>query len=155
MANDTPVDMMLDTPLPVLIERLGVAISNAQFALDRSTIEIARLLADDSVGVKMPGEDEPRSLLALGFAPTFYHLNEATIEAKVTFSVGRSSSLSVGATAGVNLLFFAASVNASYSQKYSFDASASSTISAKFVSVPPPAPFQTLLRASEAKPGKP
>src|SRR5262245_53255701 len=146
--SDNPVEMMLETPLPALIERLGVAISNAQYALDRNSVEIARKLADSDTGIKLPGDDTPRSLLELGFAPSFYHVTEATIDAKVTFSISRSSSFSVGASASVNVLFFAATVNASYSQKYSFDASASSAISAKFVSVPPPAPLQNLLRAS-------
>jgi hypothetical protein len=149
--SDNPVEMMLDTPLPTLVERLGLAIANAQYALDRNAADIARLLADKKTGLQLPGETEPRSLLELGFAPTFYHLTEATIEAKVAFSIGRSSEASVGVSAGVNVFFFAASVNASYSQKYSFDASASSAISAKFVSVPPPAAFQDLLRASVNK----
>lgn len=150
--SDNPVDMMLDTPLPSLIERLGLAIANAQYALDKNAVDIASLMADQKGGVQFPGDTQKRSMLELGFAPTFYHLTEATIEAKVAFSVKRSTEVSVGASASVNFFFVAASVNASYSQKYSFDASASSAITAKFVSVPPPAAFQDLLRASVGKP---
>jgi hypothetical protein len=149
--SDNPVEMMLDTPLPKMIEQLGLAIANAQFALDRNAVEIAKLLADEANGIRLAGEDKPRSMLELGFAPSFYHLTEASIDAKVAFSISRSSEFSAGASVSVNYFFVAASVNASYSQKYSFDASASSAISAKFVSVPPPAAFQDLLRASVGK----
>lgn len=149
--SDNPVSTLLETPLPQLVERLGLAIANAQHALDVNAIAIARQLADVESGIQLPGDDHPRSLLELGFSPTFYHVTEATIEAKVAFSFSQSSAFSVGAQAGVNVGFFAASVNASYSQKYSFEATASSVINAKFVSVPPPAVFQDLLRASVGK----
>lgn len=149
--GNNPMEMMLDTPLPALIERLGTAIANAQFAIDKNAVGIAALMADPKHGVTFPGDTQPRTLLELGFTPTFYHLTEASIDAKVAFSVHRSNEFSVGASLSVNYFFVAASVNASYSQKYSFDASASSAISAKFVSVPPPAVFQDLLRAKLAK----
>lgn len=148
MADNNPVGMLLETPLPALIEQLGLSIANAQFALDRNTIEIARQLADTKNGIQLAGDDRVRSMLELGFTPSFYHLTEATIEARVSFSIGQSSEFKVGASAGGTVGFFTASVNASYSQKYSFDASASSAISAKFVSIPPPTIFQELLRAS-------
>ena len=151
MADNNPVSMLLETPLPALIERMGLAIANAQYALDRNAVAIARLLAEADSGMQLPGDDRPRSMLELGFTPSFYHLTEATIEARVAFTITQSSEFSISAKAGVNLLFLAASVNASYSQKYSFEASASSAISAKFVSVPPPAVFQELLRASVGK----
>jgi hypothetical protein len=155
MADNNPVGMMLETPLPALIEMLGLSIANAQYALDRNAIAIARLLADTESGIKFPGDDRARSMLELGFAPSFYHLTEATIEARVAFSISQSSEFSIGASAGMNIGFFAASVNASYSQKYSFEATASSAISAKFVSIPPPTVFQELLRASVGRTDKP
>jgi hypothetical protein len=155
VADNNPVGMMLETPLPALIEMLGLSIANAQYALDRNAIAIARLLAAADTGVRMPGEDRTRSMLEMGFAPTFYHLTEATIEARVAFSISESSEFKVGASAGMSVGFFAASVNASYSQKYSFEATASSAIRAKFVSVPPPPVFQELLRASVGRTDKP
>lgn len=148
MADNNPVGMMLETPLAALIEQLGLSIANAQFALDRNAIAIARMLADPDHGLQLPGDSRVRSMLELGFTPSFYHLTEATIEARVAFSIGQSSQVSVGASAVGYVGFFAASVNASYSQKYSFEATASSAISAKFVSIPPPTVFQELLRAS-------
>ena len=48
----------------------------------------------DSTGVV-----RERSLLELGFAPTFYHFQEATIEISVTLTMKVEQSLSVGVVA--------------------------------------------------------
>jgi len=132
------------SPLPEMVQRLGTAIGQAQLALDRNSVEIARLLADDENGVDLGGGT--RSLLELGFAPTFYHITEATIEARVAFTQSESEAFSIGGSIGVNVGFFAASVNASYSNRYSFEATGSSSIRARFVSIPPPALFNELLQ---------
>ena len=89
MADNNPVAMMLETPLAGLIEQLGLAIANAQFSLDRNAIAIARMLADPEGGIQLPGDDRSRSMLELGFTPSFYHITEATIEARVAFSIGQ------------------------------------------------------------------
>ncbi|QRN96312.1 hypothetical protein JRI60_46090 [Archangium violaceum] len=140
--------LMQQSPLPEMLERLGVAIANAQYAIDKKSLQIAQLMADTENGLQLGPDGEKRSLLELGFTPTFYHLSEATIDARVAFSIGQSSEFSVGASVGVNIYFFAASVNASYTAKYSFDASASSAIRARFVSVPPPTVLADLLRST-------
>lgn len=138
------------SPLPEMVQRLGVAIGQAQLALDRNSVEIARLLADSENGIDLGGGS--RSLLELGFAPTFYHITEATIEARVAFTQSESEAFSVGGSIGVNVGFFAASVNASYSNKYSFEATGSSSIRARFVSVPPPGLFNELLQSTIRRP---
>jgi len=140
------VQSLLQSPLPQMLEQLGTAIANAQFAMDQNAIRIARLLTDEDQGLELP-EGRKVTLLELGFTPTFYHLTEATIEARVAFSTSESRELSVGATIGGTIGFFTASVNASYTAKYSFDASGSSAITARFVSVPPPTVFHERLRA--------
>ena len=135
-------------PLAEMVQKLGIAIAQAQLALDRNSADIARLLADSEGGIDLNDGVGTRSLLELGFAPTFYHISEATVEARVAFTSSESEQFSIGAAIGVNVGFFAASVNASYSSKYSFDASASSSISARFVSIPPPGVFSELLRST-------
>src|SRR3954454_4479388 len=127
-----------EAPLPELVKKLGVAISQAQFAMDQNSVAIARLLADSEQGIDL-GQGA-RSLLELGFAPTFFQITEAVIEARVAFSSSESTEFGVGASIGV-AFFVAASVNAHYSSRYSFDASGSSSIRATFVAVPPPANF--------------
>lgn len=151
MAKSLDYSTLAQAPLPQMVEKLGTAIANAQFAMDQNAIRIARLLTDPESGVRF-NEDEPvRTLLELGFTPTFYQLTEATIDAKVTFNASKSSAFSIGAEVGVNVGYFAASVNASYSSKYSFDVGGSSSISARFISVPAPAQFNDLLAEVRAK----
>jgi hypothetical protein len=135
-------------PLPEMVQRLGVAIAQAQLALDRNSAEIASLLADSENGIDFNDGAGTRSLLELGFAPTFYHITDATIDARVAFTQSQSESFSIGGSIGVNVGYFAASVNASYTNRYSFEGSASSAIRARFISVPPPSVFNEILRST-------
>lgn len=135
-------------PLPEMVERLATAIAQAQLALDRNSAEIARILADTDSGIDFKDGMGSRSLLEMGFAPTFYHITDATIDARVAFTQSNSEAFTIGASIGVNVGYFAASVNASYTNKYSFEASGSSSIRAHFVSVPPPGVFNDLLRST-------
>lgn len=146
------VQSVTEAPLPRILESLGIAIADAQTALDRSSIAVAQMMLDPEQGVTLG--DTQRSLLELGFTPTFYHFTEATIDVKLAFSSAESQEISVGASVGVNVGFFAATVNASYTAKYSFDASGSSSISARLVSLPPPARLNELLQQlSSSNPG--
>lgn len=142
------VTELQEAPLPEMIERLGVAVAQAQFALDRNSVEIARLLSDSENGIDLGDGAGTRSLLELGFAPTFYQITEATIEARVAFSSKQSEDFTIGGSVGVNVVFFTASINASYTNRYSFEATGSSMVRARFVSVPPPAIFNERLRAA-------
>jgi hypothetical protein len=130
-------------PLPSMLGGLGRAIADAQLAMDQTSLEIARRLGDNEThGVRFSGEQENRSLLELGFAPTFYHPSEATVDVRVSLSMSQSTetSVSLGATVGgaYGFVMFAASVSASYTAKYSYEAAASSAITARFVAIPAP-----------------
>jgi hypothetical protein len=140
---------LTEAALPKMLESLGSAMADAQYRLDMTAIGIARLMSqkgDSEGGIDIGGESY--SLLELGFAPTFYQLTEANIEIKVSLSAAESQEFSIGAKVGVNLGYFAASVSASYSAKFSFESSASSSINARFVSVPAPTIFNQRLRAT-------
>lgn len=129
---------LLEAPLPELIQRLGLAVAQAQTALDRNSIDVAMALAATKVTI---GEQE-HSLLTLGFTPTFYAFTEATVEAKVTFSVQESEEFHIGGELKVSYLgIVSATINASYTRKYSFTAEGASSIAARLVSLPPPAGF--------------
>ncbi len=137
---------MEQAPVGTMIKELGVAIAEAQFRMDQTAIRIAQMLGDEASKVEIAGQR--RSLLELGFTPTFYQITEATVEAKVSITSTSSTSVSVGGSATAGFAFFAASVNASYSQKYSYSATGSSSIVARFVSVPPPSPFTEVLNST-------
>ncbi|MCC5835666.1 MAG: hypothetical protein JJU20_13105 [Opitutales bacterium] len=147
------LEAVTQAPLPQMVEELGRAIANAQHSMDRSSVEIAQMMArnDEGYGVELSGEEgRRRSLLELGFSPTFYQITDATVEAKVSLTMGKSTKVSVGASVGAGYGIFSASVDASYSSKFSYDLSASSSIKAHFVAVPSPSALARLLQ-SESK----
>ncbi len=138
MANKV-VQALLNAPLPQMVEQMGFAIANAQRALDISSIALAKEL--NTTTVNFGGGRTPRSLLALGFTPTFYAFTETTIEAKIAFSMKQESEVSASAGVSVRVSVVAAHVEASYSRKFSFEASGSSSIATRLVSVPAPTVF--------------
>ncbi|WP_341902635.1 hypothetical protein [Fluviicola taffensis] len=153
---------LLNAPFPELVRTLGVGIAEAQYALDRVSIKIAQLMAgfkvnddgtlerDETALIVLREGDEGVSLLALGFTPTFYQFVETYIELKLAISMKTETEASVSSkVAGVAWSPFgvvAASVNASYSQKYQYEANGSSEMRTKLVTVPSPAMFESRLK---------
>lgn len=143
---------LLSAPLPDIIQRLGIAVAEAQRALDINSVATAVDMATAEVKIG----DETHNLMALGFTPTFYSFTEATVEAKLSFSMNETTELGVsaGATVGVNVGFVmvAASVNVSYARKFSVGAEGMSSIAARLVSLPPPEGLENLLRKLSTHP---
>jgi len=140
------VKSLVNAPLPQLVERLGISIAEAQYTLDKNSVELAKEMAAAEVEVG----DDTYNLLSLGFVPSFYAFTEATVEAKLSFSVAETTEVgvSVGVTGGANwgVGMFAASVDVSYARKFSVSAEGSSTLAARLVSLPPPEVFTDVLR---------
>ncbi|SOB90036.1 hypothetical protein SAMN05877809_101115 [Rhodobacter sp. JA431] len=141
---------LLSAPLPEIVERLGSSVAQAQWALDRNSVALASEMAQTEVEVG----DKSYNLLTLGFVPAFYSFTEATVEAKLSFTITESKeiSLNVGVQAGVGVGVFmaAASVDVGYARKYSVSAEGMSSIAARLVSLPPPNMLsQVLKRAYE------
>ncbi len=156
---------LLNVPFPELVKNLGIGIAEAQYALDKVSIRIAQLMsgfkegangdieADESsmIILKSNGTNPVRySLLELGFTPTFYQFTETYIELKMAMSmksetnVAVSASLTAAAFSGFALV--AASVNASYSQKFQYSAEGSSAMRTKLVTVPVPYIFEQRIK---------
>jgi len=139
MADDNRVfKMMEQSPLPEMMENIALSLADAQYGLTKKAVEAIVEMSNPEKGVALPGETKKRSLLELGFAPLFLHVTEATITARVALSSSETTEYGVGATAGVTYGIFSASLNAHYSNKYTFSAEASSEIRTKIVSVPAP-----------------
>jgi hypothetical protein len=136
-----------NAPLPEMIKSLGIGIAQAQRALDRVSMDLAKEL----VNTKVEMGDEEYSLLALGFTPTFYQFVDTFFECKMSVSMmeSREFGASVSVTGGFNVGFAAvsATVSASYSQKYQYSAEASSLVRTKLVTVPNPPVFEQRLQA--------
>ena len=90
----TPGQLLADTNVATFIESLGLGIARAQRALDENSLNTAIELAT------VRPEFSNRSLLDLGFSPTFYHYQHADIEVslQMTLRVERSQPASVSAS---------------------------------------------------------
>ncbi|WP_339913746.1 hypothetical protein [uncultured Brevundimonas sp.] len=137
---------LLSAPLPQIIERLGIAVADAQRAMDENSVRTAALMA--TTEIELGGQQY--NLMALGFTPTFYSFTEATVEAKLSFSMteGTEFGVTAGASLGVNagMVMVAASVSVSYARKFSVSAEGMSSIAARVVSLPPPEILEGVLR---------
>jgi len=163
MPINTPkiVQTITNTPVPMMLEQLGVSIAKAQAALDANSIRMANEMSTVEVDIG----DEKHNLISLGFAPTFYAFTEATIEVKMEMSIaeseeyGGSASLNVGkansdskndkkGNKSTNATMFGLSVSANYARKFSVNAEASSSIAAKIVSLPAPDTYYEILKST-------
>ena len=138
---------LMSAPLPAIIEQLGLSIARAQSALDANSVAVAKELSETSVEIG----DEEYNLLLLGFMPSFYAFTEATVEAKLSFSMSESTETSVNVgmsvAGGTPFVMVAASVDVGYARKFSVSSEGQSSIAARLVSLPPPEMLTPILRA--------
>lgn len=142
-AIETIQNSITNSPLSLMIEKMGISIAQAQAALDQNSIAMLMQLADETVTI---GTTET-SLLALGFVPSFYAFTEASFEAKLEFSMAESTDFAIGGSLDADFGMLAVSVNASYARKFEQSASGSSSISARMVSLPPPENLLAVLKS--------
>lgn len=148
---------LLNAPFPEMVRNLGIGIAQAQFELDKVSMNITRMMAgvsedgtqDSSQLIEFgKGADkESYSLLALGFMPTFYQFVDTMIELKMDFKMkteNKNGGFSFNGKAG---FLSVAMVGASYSQKYQFSAEGSSLMRTKLVTVPSPPILEEIIRA--------
>ena len=155
---------LLAVPFPQMVLQLALAISQGQAALDRTSIQTARELARARFEVLTEISDviEPvpktkggvaytgakvttdfdftnMSLLQAGLFPTFYQFTESIIEVKMAISTKTSSEFSLEVQASGGFACFSASVDAKYSQSFSYSVDGSSLLRTTLKPVPPPA----------------
>ena len=146
-----------------MIGSLGRGIARAQYDLDLTSVQIARMMAGVDDKDRVPLGNRNYSLLELGLTPTFYQFVDSLIEIKVAITITSSTdknTTSINASAGLGLdsqglSARVSSVNASYSNKYQYSAEGSSLLRTKLVPVPAPALLSERIRAmvNEAPPG--
>jgi hypothetical protein len=160
---------LLNVPFPDLVRNLGLAIAEAQMALDVTSMRLAQFMAgyvettDEEGNTTVERKtirfgDQDLSLLELGFTPTFYQFVDTVIEVKISISFAtetsyqqRSSSFHMSMAGGFFLGFGGGtirttSVSASYASKYSYSAEGSSLLRTKLVVVPPPTILEERIR---------
>jgi len=172
--NMTPGEALLDAPIADMIQKLGLAVAEAQLKMDQVGVRIATMLADAKVDfTDAGGNTVTKNLLQLGFTPNFYHFSHADIEVKLTMSMKVEEGFSLAARASVGTgsppsllgsppssgsapvgngdnraVMWGVAIDVSYHRKYEFDMSGSSKISTKMVSVPAPTAFIDQIRAA-------
>jgi hypothetical protein len=157
---------LLDVPFGEMVLSLGLAISRAQFEMDRVSLQTAQVMAGQEFEVPNPDgtthterllvefDGRQLSMLELGFTPSFYHFVDTIIEVKVSITMASEvtfSQTSYHASFDSYFAIFAAgasvnSVSASFATKYNYSAEGSSLIRTKISPVPPPAILETRIR---------
>jgi len=138
---------LLNVPFPEMVLKLASAIAEGQFNLDLVSTRIAKFMGDKKEApVYLPDLSDPNaekeivtSLIGAGFQPTFYQFTDTIIEVKMAITMTRSheASISTTAKAGGGWVPYSASVNASYSSKYSYSVEGSSLLRTKITPLPP------------------
>jgi hypothetical protein len=144
---------LLNVPFPEMVLKLASAIAEGQFKLDQVSCKIAKFMGDKKVApVYLPDLTDPEgkkeivtSLIGAGFQPTFYQFTDTIIEVKMAISMNQTTEASVSASASGGWGPFSASVNASYSSKYSYSVEGSSLLRTKITPLPPNTFMQRIL----------
>jgi hypothetical protein len=145
---------LLNVPFPEMVLKLACAIAEGQYQLDMVSCKIAKFMGDkDKAPVHLPDLTDPTvtdaeivtSLIGAGFQPTFYQFTDTIIEVKMAISMNRTTEASVSVSASGGWLCFSASVNASYSSKYSYSVEGSSLLRTKITPLPPNTFMQRML----------
>jgi len=159
MPINTPqiLQTVTNIPLPMMLEKLGVAIANAQAALDSNSIRMASQMS--TTNIDLGGKEY--NLLSLGFTPSFYAFTEATLEIRMEISIaesedfGGSLDLQLGnggsnnnSEESTNTGMFGLSFTGHYAKKFSIEAESSSSIAARIVALPPPDTYLEILKST-------
>lgn len=152
-----PGRQLASMPIDKMIGNLGIGIAKAQSDLDQNSINTAVKLGETYLNLPdpdRPGELMSRSLLSLGFMPTFYQFSEASLELKLEMKwrVEQTQNLAVDAHADVQAGPVAVGASVGYDQgrKFGVDASLMTHLKLNMVSVPPPSGFVSFVERSLA-----
>lgn len=86
-------------PLTTLVKNLGLGVAEAQAALNEASITAAIKMMEAELKI---GDNDPISLLELGFTPAFYHFQSATLKVSVSISMKIEEQSSTGVEASLS-----------------------------------------------------
>ncbi len=136
---------LLNVPFAEMVLKLASAIAEGQYKLDQVSCEIAKFMGDKEVApIYLPDLTDMEnkkviktSMIGAGFQPTFYQFTDTIIEVKMAISMNKTTEKSASISAKAGWGPFSASVNASYSSKYSYSVEGSSLLRTKITPLPP------------------
>ena len=148
---------LLDVPFAEMVVQLASAIAEGQYKMDMVSCKIAEIMGNaETAPIQIPdfsSDDDnatiTTSMIGAGFQPTFYQFTDTIIEVKIAIKITKDTSKTVSAKGGFSL--FSASVNASYTSKYSYSAEGSSLLRTKITPVPPSTFMEKLLELKAQK----
>lgn len=85
-----------EIPIAAMVKATAMGLIEAQYEIDRNLIELAVKMGDPSNGVKLG--NKTRSLLELGFTPTMYQFEKATITLTIDITVAESEDYTFSGT---------------------------------------------------------
>lgn len=164
---------LLNVPFADMVSSMALAIAEGQYNLDKSTIEVLRIMGDkEEAPVYLPSfdvsisdssfsfssdstKDLETSMIGAGFQPTFYQFAETIIEVRMAITVTRESESErkyKGEQTKKSLdlkrrrySVTSTPVDARYSSKYNYTAEGSSLLRTRLVPMPPNSYIQRLL----------
>lgn len=155
LASMNPGSQLAALPIDKMIATLGIGVAKAQAAMDDNAIATAIKLGETFLNLPDPADPDgtiSRSLLSLGFLPTFYQFTEATLDLKVEmkYSVEENVQVKVDASASgqAGPVAIAASVGVDYGKKFGIEASMMTQVRLALTAVPPPKPLMDFLSTS-------
>jgi hypothetical protein len=89
-----------EIPIAEMVKANAMGVIEAQFQLERNTIELILQMGDREHGVMIG--DQQRSLLELGFCPSMFHIEKAVISMTIDITVKESEEFSLGLSGGIN-----------------------------------------------------
>lgn len=93
--------VLSEIPISEMVKATAMGVIEAQFELERKTIELILQMGDPDRGVRLG--DKQRSLLELGFCPSLYHFEKVVITMSIDISVKESEEFRIEATGSLNL----------------------------------------------------
>jgi hypothetical protein len=167
---------LLNVPMGDMIRQMAFAIADAQLQLDESSLRVAEMMSGQRIDRNPDGTagtpidtrilfgGEQKSMLELGFTPTFYQFIDTVIEVKIAVKISqevassttikgemKTSRLTFG-NGGISYSVTTVPVDATYSSKYNFTSEGSSLLRTKLQPIPPPAILEERIRALIATP---
>jgi len=142
MAINPVPDLLAESvaaPLGAVIAAVGQGVAEAQRALDESALAATLAIYEQQ------GDAGMALLREIGYRPTFYVLPDTACEVQVSMRIGGTGS--ADGSAGTSRLpgsigsgrTYVTPVDASFQQRYGFQASAAAKLTFRIVPVPPPA----------------
>jgi hypothetical protein len=137
---------LLNVPMGDMIRDMAFAIAEAQVKLDEASIHTAAFMGRNEIAF----DNSTLSMIELGFTPTFYQFVDTVIEVKIAIKITREEieetqelTESRDSPSFFRRIFRGSrasttTVDATYSNTYSYSAEGSSLLRTKLAPVPPP-----------------